>query len=72
MAAGACIPLPHPEVGIVERATPDEQTTVVAESLPTRSVVVGGCCCSDVGAANGLALGVGRLAMGNLWECRFD
>jgi hypothetical protein len=34
MAEGARIPLPYPEVGVVERATLDEQIAAVAEALP--------------------------------------
>jgi arginase len=63
MAEGARIPLPYPEVAVVERATLDEQTEAVADSLSARPIVVGGCCCTHVGAATGLASRVDRLAV---------
>jgi arginase len=63
MAEGARIALPYPEAAIVERDTLDEQTTAVAESLPERPVVIGGCCCAHVGAARELARRAERLAV---------
>jgi arginase len=63
MADGAHIPLPYPETAVIERATLEDQVDGVAESLPQRPVVVGGCCCAHVGAARGLARRVGRLAV---------
>jgi arginase len=63
MADGAHIALPYPEAAVVERDTLDEQVEAVAEALPERPVVVGGCCCSHVGAARGLSGRVGRLAV---------
>jgi len=63
MAAGAFVSLPYPEVATVERGTLDEQTAAIAEALPARPVVVGGCCCAHIGAALGLALRVERLGV---------
>ena len=63
MADGARIPLPYPEVAVVERGTLEEQIEAVAASLPERPVVVGGCCCTHVGAARGVAHRVDRLAV---------
>jgi arginase len=63
MARGARIALPYPEAAVVERDTLEEQTAAVAESLPERPVVVGGCCCSHVGAARELARRAERLAV---------
>ncbi len=63
MAEGARIPLPYPEVAVVERDTLEEQTDAVAEALAERPLVVGGCCCAHVGAARGLAHRFGRLAV---------
>ena len=63
MAEGARIPLPYPEVAVVERETLEEQTDAVAEALAERPIVVGGCCCAHVGAARGLARRVERLAV---------
>jgi arginase len=63
MAEGARIPLPYPEVAVVERATLEEQIDAVAEALAERPVVVGGCCCAHVGAARGLANRFERLGI---------
>ena len=60
MADGARIPLPYPEVAVVERDTLDEQNAAVAEALAARPIAVGGCCCTHVGAATGVARRVGR------------
>ncbi len=65
MAHGAGLAIPYPEVGVVERDTLDEQSDALASMLPARPVVLGGCCCSHVGAARGLA---GRLdRLGIVW-----
>ncbi len=63
MAEGAGLEIPYPEVGVVERDTLDEQSAVLAAMLPARPVVLGGCCCSHVGAARGLAGRVSRLGV---------
>jgi arginase len=63
MAEGARIPLRYPEVAIVERDTLEAQTEAVRDALSTRPIVLGGCCCTHVGAAAGLARRVGRLAV---------
>jgi arginase len=63
MAEGARIALPYPEVAVVERDDLDEQTAAVVEALARRPVVVGGCCCSHVGAATGVAARFGRIAV---------
>ena len=63
MAEGAHIALPYPEVAVVERASLEEQTEAIAEALARRPVVVGGCCCSHVGVAQGLGARVERLAV---------
>jgi arginase len=63
MVEGARIALPYPEVAVVERATLEEQTAAVADALPARPIAVGGCCCTHVGAATGLARRVDRLAV---------
>jgi arginase len=63
MAEGARITLPYPEVAVVERDDLDEQHAAVAESLARRPIVVGGCCCSHVGGARGVAERAGRIAV---------
>jgi len=63
MAEGAWLALPYPETGAVERDTLDEQSAELAAVLSERPLVVGGCCCSHVGAVRGLAGRVERLAV---------
>jgi arginase len=63
MAEGARVTLPYPEVAVVERDTLDEQTEAIATALPARPVAAGGCCCTHVGAATGVARRVERLAV---------
>ena len=63
MAEAASLPLPYPETAVVECATLEEQTASIAERLPVRPVVAGGCCCAHVGAVRGLAARGGRLAV---------
>jgi arginase len=63
MAEGASLQLPYPDTGSVERDTLDEQTAELASILPERPLVLGGCCCSHVGAVRGLAARVERLAV---------
>ena len=55
MAAGAALPLPYPEVAVIQEDTLPEQTLAVAAALPERPLVLGGCCCAHVGAVEGLA-----------------
>jgi arginase len=63
MADGARVPLPYPEVAVVERDTLDEQNDAVAEALSARPIALGGCCCTHVGAARGVARRFDRLAV---------
>ncbi len=63
MAEGARVALPYPEVAVVERDTLDAQTEAIATALPARPVAVGGCCCTHVGVATGVARRVERLAV---------
>jgi arginase len=63
MVEGASLELPYPETGSVERETLAEQTTELAALLPERPLVLGGCCCSHVGAVRGLAARAGRLGV---------
>jgi arginase len=63
MAEAAKLHLPYPETAVVECATLTEQTTVLAERLPARPVLAGGCCCAHVGVVRGLANRGGRLAV---------
>jgi len=63
MVEGARVELPYPEVAVVERSSLDEQTEAIAGALASRPVVLGGCCCTHVGAATGVARRVDRLAV---------
>jgi arginase family enzyme len=64
MARAAHLRLPYPEAGVVEEPTLAEQTAALAADLPERPLVLGGCCCSHLGAVHGLAARPGgRLAL---------
>ena len=63
MVAGARIDLPYPEVAVVERTTLNEQSEAIADALARRPIALGGCCCTHVGAATGVARRVDRLAL---------
>jgi arginase len=63
MAEAALLPLPYPEVAVVEEETLGEQNLAIATELPERPLVLGGCCCSHIGAVEGLATRYGRLAL---------
>lgn len=63
MAESAWLELPFPEAAIVEAETLEEQTLALAADLPERPLVLGGDCCSHVGAVEGLAARQGRLAV---------
>jgi arginase len=55
MAEAAWLPLDYPEAAVVQEETLAAQTLAVAADLPARPLVLGGCCCSHVGAVEGLA-----------------
>jgi arginase len=63
MAEGARIALAYPEVAVVEKDELEEQSRAIADDLPVRPIVLGGCCCAHVGALRGLARRVDRLAL---------
>jgi arginase len=63
MAEGAGLSLPYPETGSVLRDSLSEQSEELASVLPERPLVLGGCCCSHVGAVRGLAARHERLAV---------
>jgi len=65
MVEAAALALDYPEVAVVEEETLAMQTLAVASDLPARPLVLGGCCCSHVGAVEGLAARHGRV--GVLW-----
>ena len=51
------------EAAVVAEETLDEETAVLARCLPERPVLMGGCCCTHVGAARGLADRHGRISV---------
>jgi arginase len=63
MVAAALLPLDYPEAVVVEEDTLEDQTLAVAAELPDRPLVLGGCCCSHVGAVEGLAARHDKLAL---------
>ena len=63
MAQAAWLELPYPEALVVERDTVEVQSTALADGLPRRPLVLGGCCCAHVGAIRGLAARHDRLAV---------
>jgi arginase len=63
MVEAAFLELPYPEAGVVDEDTLTEQNLALAASLPERPLVLGGCCCSHVGAVEGLATRYDRLAV---------
>jgi arginase family enzyme len=65
MVEAAALGLDYPEVAVVEEETLAMQTLAVASDLPARPIVLGGCCCSHIGAVEGLAARHGRVAV--LW-----
>jgi arginase family enzyme len=63
MAEAAHMTLPWPEAAVVDEATLEEQIDALARELPARPLVLGGCCCSHVGAVRELARRHGRVAV---------
>ena len=63
MAEAAFLELPYPEVAVVEADTLEEQSLALAADLPVRPLVLGGDCCTHIGAVEGLAARQDRLAV---------
>jgi arginase len=63
MADAAHLQVPYPEALVVEEQSLEEQSVVLASELPERPIVLGGCCCSHVGAVGALASRYDRLAL---------
>jgi arginase len=63
MIESAWLPLDYPEAAVVEEESLEAQTLAIASDLPARPLVLGGCCCSHVGAVEGLAARHGRLGV---------
>ena len=65
MIEAARLPLDYPETAVVEEQTLHAQSLALASDLPVRPLILGGCCCSHVGAVEGLAARHGHV--GVLW-----
>jgi arginase family enzyme len=63
MAESAWLELPFPEAAVIEAESLEEQSLALAADLPERPLVLGGDCCSHVGAVEGLAARQGRLSL---------
>jgi arginase family enzyme len=63
MAEAAFLDVPYPEAAVVEEGSLTEQNLALAAALPERPLVLGGCCCTHVGAVEGLATRHERLAI---------
>jgi arginase family enzyme len=63
MAEAATLPAPYPETAVIEEGTLAEQSLALARELTDRPIVLGGCCCSHIGAVEALAARHGRIAV---------
>ena len=65
MVEAAALPLDYPEAAVVAEETLAMQTLAVASDLPAFPLLLGGCCCTHIGAVEGLAARYGHV--GVLW-----
>ena len=65
MVEAAALELEYPEASVVDEDSLAMQTLAVASDLPARPLILGGCCCSHIGAIEGLAARHEKL--GVLW-----
>jgi arginase len=63
MIESAALPLDYPEAAVIEEDTLQQQSLVLAYNLPARPLVLGGCCCSHIGAVEGLSARHDRLGI---------
>lgn len=63
MAEAAAMRLPWPEAATIAQETLEAQIAATAAVLPARPLVLGGCCCSHVGAVRELSRRHGRVAV---------
>ena len=63
MAESASLPVPYPEAAVIEEDSLAAQSLALALELPERPLVLGGCCCSHVGAVEALSARHGRIAV---------
>jgi arginase family enzyme len=65
MVEAAHLPLDYPEASVIDEPSLHAQNLALASDLPVRPLILGGCCCSHVGAVEGLAARHDRL--GIIW-----
>jgi arginase len=65
MIESASLPLNYPEAAVIEEDSLQAQALSLAAELPVRPLILGGCCCSHVGAVEALAARHDRL--GVIW-----
>ena len=65
MQEAAWLPLDYPQASVVEEDSLHAQNLAIAADLPVRPLVLGGCCCSHVGAVEALSARHERL--GVIW-----
>jgi arginase len=63
MAEAASLPLPYPEAAVIAEDSLAAQSLALALDLPERPLVLGGCCCSHVGAVEALSARHDRVAV---------
>jgi hypothetical protein len=63
MAEAAGMSLPWPEAATVDEETLEAQNAATGRELPSRPLVLGGCCCAHVGAVRELARRHGRVGV---------
>jgi arginase len=63
MADAANMELPWPEAAVVDEATLDDEIAQVARELPARPFILGGSCCSHIGAVRELVRRHGRVGV---------
>jgi arginase len=63
MAEAASLALPYPEAAVIAEDSLAAQSLALALELPERPLVLGGCCCSHVGAVEALSARHGRIAV---------
>jgi arginase family enzyme len=63
MAESAWLPPPYPEAAVIEEDSLGEQNLTLAHDLPARPLVLGGDCCSHIGAVEGLSAGHDRIGV---------
>lgn len=63
MREAASMELPWPEAATIDEASLDAQIDATMRELPARPLVLGGCCCAQVGAVRELARRHGRLGV---------